>query len=76
MFARLSVAVAAAILIAGSAGADDPAPLKKGDQVAIRRIVSDESTATNEIPLYAGDDIGQCRAHFGVGGGRNAETRR
>jgi D-alanyl-D-alanine carboxypeptidase (penicillin-binding protein 5/6) len=35
------------------------APIKKGDQVAILRIVSDESTATNEIPLYAGDDIGQ-----------------
>ncbi len=35
------------------------APIKKGDQVAILRIVSDELTATNEIPLYAGDDIGQ-----------------
>ncbi len=35
------------------------APIKKGDQVAILRITSDNSSATNEIPLYAGDDIGQ-----------------
>ena len=35
------------------------APIKKGEQVAILRITSDESAATNEIPLYAGDDIGQ-----------------
>ena len=35
------------------------APIKKGDQVAILRITSDDSSATNEIPLYAGDDIGQ-----------------
>ena len=35
------------------------APIKKGDQVAILRITSDDFSATNEIPLYAGDDIGQ-----------------
>lgn len=35
------------------------APIKKGDQVAILRVTSDDSQATNEIPLYAGDDIGQ-----------------
>ena len=35
------------------------APIKKGDQVAILRITSEDSSATNEIPLYAGDDIGQ-----------------
>ena len=35
------------------------APIRKGDQVAILRITSDESQATNDIPLYAGDDIGQ-----------------
>ena len=34
------------------------APIKKGDQVAILRIVSEDSSATNEIPLYAGNDIG------------------
>ncbi len=35
------------------------APIRKGDQVAILRVTSDESQATNDIPLYAGDDIGQ-----------------
>ena len=35
------------------------APIKKGDQVAILRVTADESQATNDIPLYAGDDIGQ-----------------
>lgn len=35
------------------------APIKKGEQVATLRITSDESTATNDIPLYAGDDIEQ-----------------
>jgi D-alanyl-D-alanine carboxypeptidase (penicillin-binding protein 5/6) len=35
------------------------APIRKGDQVAILRITADESQATNDIPLYAGDDIGQ-----------------
>jgi serine-type D-Ala-D-Ala carboxypeptidase (penicillin-binding protein 5/6) len=35
------------------------APIRKGDKVAVLRITSAESSATNEIPLYAGDDIGQ-----------------
>jgi D-alanyl-D-alanine carboxypeptidase (penicillin-binding protein 5/6) len=35
------------------------APIRKGDQVAILRVTSAESQATNDIPLYAGDDIGQ-----------------
>ncbi len=33
------------------------APIKKGDQIATLRVNSAESTATNEIPLYAGEDI-------------------
>ncbi|MBN9518014.1 SGNH/GDSL hydrolase family protein [bacterium] len=33
MFTRLSAATAVALLIAGSAGADDPAPLQKGDRI-------------------------------------------
>lgn len=35
------------------------APIRKGDQVATLRVTSAESQATNDIPLYAGDDIGQ-----------------
>jgi D-alanyl-D-alanine carboxypeptidase (penicillin-binding protein 5/6) len=35
------------------------APIRKGDQVAILKVTSTESQATNEIPLYAGDDIEQ-----------------
>jgi serine-type D-Ala-D-Ala carboxypeptidase (penicillin-binding protein 5/6) len=35
------------------------APIKKGDQVAMLRVTSNESQATNEIPLYAREDIGQ-----------------
>jgi D-alanyl-D-alanine carboxypeptidase (penicillin-binding protein 5/6) len=35
------------------------APIRKGDKVAVLRITSAESSATNEIPLYAGDNIGQ-----------------
>ena len=35
------------------------APIRKGDRVAVLRITSAESSATNEIPLYAGDDIDQ-----------------
>jgi len=35
------------------------APIRKGDQVAVLRVTSAESQATNDIPLYAGDDIGQ-----------------
>jgi D-alanyl-D-alanine carboxypeptidase (penicillin-binding protein 5/6) len=34
------------------------APIKKGAQIATLRVKSKESTATNEIPLYAGEDIG------------------
>jgi len=34
------------------------APIKKGDQVATLRVSSQELTATNDIPLYAGEDIG------------------
>ena len=34
------------------------APIKKGDQIATLRVKAEESTATNEIPLYAGKDIG------------------
>ena len=34
------------------------APIKKGDQIATLRVNAAESTATNEIPLYAGEDIG------------------
>ncbi len=33
MFTRLPAATAVALLIAGSAGADDPAPLQKGDRI-------------------------------------------
>jgi serine-type D-Ala-D-Ala carboxypeptidase (penicillin-binding protein 5/6) len=33
------------------------APIKKGDQIATMRVTAAESTATNEIPLYAGEDI-------------------
>jgi D-alanyl-D-alanine carboxypeptidase (penicillin-binding protein 5/6) len=33
------------------------APIRKGDRLAVLRITSAESSATNEIPLYAGDDI-------------------
>ncbi len=35
------------------------APIRKGDKVAVLRITSADSTATNDIPLYAGDDIDQ-----------------
>ena len=35
------------------------APIRKGDKVAVLRITSAESAATNDIPLYAGDDIDQ-----------------
>ena len=35
------------------------APIRKGDQVAVLRVTSTDSQATNDIPLYAGDDIGQ-----------------
>ncbi len=42
------------------------APIRKGDKVAVLRITSAESSATNEIPLYAGDDIG--RSNFAMRG--------
>ena len=42
------------------------APIKKGDQVAMLRVTSDESQATNEIPLYAREDIG--RSNFAMRG--------
>jgi serine-type D-Ala-D-Ala carboxypeptidase (penicillin-binding protein 5/6) len=42
------------------------APIHKGDQVATLRISSAESSATNDIPLYAGDDIG--RSNFAMRG--------
>ena len=35
------------------------APIRKGDQVAVLRVTSADSQATNDIPLYAGDDIDQ-----------------
>ncbi|MGH6737010.1 MAG: D-alanyl-D-alanine carboxypeptidase family protein [Methyloceanibacter sp.] len=35
------------------------APIRKGDQIATLRVNAAESSATNEIPLYAGEDIGQ-----------------
>jgi D-alanyl-D-alanine carboxypeptidase (penicillin-binding protein 5/6) len=42
------------------------APIRKGDQVATLRVTSAESQATNDIPLYAGDDIG--RSNFAMRG--------
>jgi serine-type D-Ala-D-Ala carboxypeptidase (penicillin-binding protein 5/6) len=42
------------------------APIRKGDRVAVLRITSAESSATNEIPLYAGDDVG--RSNFAMRG--------
>jgi serine-type D-Ala-D-Ala carboxypeptidase (penicillin-binding protein 5/6) len=35
------------------------APIRKGDRVAVLRVTSAESSATNDIPLYAGDDVDQ-----------------
>jgi D-alanyl-D-alanine carboxypeptidase (penicillin-binding protein 5/6) len=35
------------------------APIRKGDRVALLRVTSDDTAATNDIPLYAGADIGQ-----------------
>ncbi len=42
------------------------APIRKGDQVATLRVTSAESQATNDIPLYAGDDID--RSNFAMRG--------
>ncbi len=35
------------------------APIRKGDRVALLRVTADDTAATNDIPLYAGEDIGQ-----------------
>jgi D-alanyl-D-alanine carboxypeptidase (penicillin-binding protein 5/6) len=35
------------------------APIRKGDQVAVLRVTAADTKATNDIPLYAGEDIGQ-----------------
>jgi serine-type D-Ala-D-Ala carboxypeptidase (penicillin-binding protein 5/6) len=35
------------------------APIRKGDQVAVLRVTAADTQATNNIPLYAGEDIGQ-----------------
>lgn len=48
-------AVSASILYDGPL----KAPIRKGDQVATLRVSAAESTATNEIPLYAGENIGE-----------------
>jgi D-alanyl-D-alanine carboxypeptidase (penicillin-binding protein 5/6) len=42
------------------------APIRKGDHVATLRVTAAESQATNDIPLYAGDDIG--RSNFAMRG--------
>jgi D-alanyl-D-alanine carboxypeptidase (penicillin-binding protein 5/6) len=42
------------------------APVRKGDQLAVLRVTSAESQATNDIPLYAGDDID--RSNFAMRG--------
>jgi D-alanyl-D-alanine carboxypeptidase (penicillin-binding protein 5/6) len=55
-------AVSASILYDGPI----KAPIRKGDQVATLRVGAKESTATNEIPLYAGEDIG--RSNFAMRG--------
>ena len=35
------------------------APIRKGDQVATLRVTAADTKATNDIPLYAGEDVGQ-----------------
>ena len=35
------------------------APIRKGDKVAKLRVTAADTKATNDIPLYAGEDIGQ-----------------
>ena len=42
------------------------APVRKGAQLAVLRVTSAESQATNDIPLYAGDDID--RSNFAMRG--------
>lgn len=33
-------------------------PIKKGDKIATLRVTSPDSTASNEVPLYAAEDVG------------------
>jgi len=42
------------------------APIRKGDQVAVLRITAADTAATNDIPLYAGEDVG--RSNFALRG--------
>jgi len=42
------------------------APIRKGDQVATLRVTAADTKATNDIPLYAGEDVGQ--SNFAVRG--------
>jgi D-alanyl-D-alanine carboxypeptidase (penicillin-binding protein 5/6) len=42
------------------------APIRKGDQVATLRVTAADTKATNDIPLYAGEDIG--RSNFAMRG--------
>jgi serine-type D-Ala-D-Ala carboxypeptidase (penicillin-binding protein 5/6) len=35
------------------------APIRKGDQVAVLRVTAADTKATNDIPLYAGEDVDQ-----------------
>jgi D-alanyl-D-alanine carboxypeptidase (penicillin-binding protein 5/6) len=35
------------------------APIRKGDQVAVLRVTAADTAATNDIPLFAGEDVGQ-----------------
>jgi D-alanyl-D-alanine carboxypeptidase (penicillin-binding protein 5/6) len=42
------------------------APIRKGDHVASLRITAADTGATNDIPLYAGEDIG--RSNFAMSG--------
>jgi D-alanyl-D-alanine carboxypeptidase (penicillin-binding protein 5/6) len=35
------------------------APIRKGDKVGLLRVTAADTKATNDIPLYAGEDIGQ-----------------
>ena len=42
------------------------APIRKGDQVAVLRITAADTAATNDIPLYAGEDVG--RSNFAMRG--------
>jgi D-alanyl-D-alanine carboxypeptidase (penicillin-binding protein 5/6) len=35
------------------------APIRKGDRVAVLRVTAADTAATNDIPLFAGEDVGQ-----------------